>query len=80
MPDGTLHRPWHDAETLPLLLEDQLEEQRQRQSAALAGVTGFDHPAARTIRPAWAGERFDLGDCVQALFGMNLPEQGRQAA
>jgi hypothetical protein len=33
------------------------------------------HPDAQTIRPRWAGERFDLNACVQALFTIELPEQ-----
>jgi hypothetical protein len=34
--------------------------------------------AAQTIRPRWAGERFDLHACVQALFTIKLPEQMKQ--
>lgn len=80
LPDGTPHRPWYDAESLPSQLCHQLAEQREKQSTALAAVSGFDHTAARTIRPRWAGERFDLHECVQALFGMSLPEQDQEAA
>jgi hypothetical protein len=43
-------------------------------------VTGFNHPDAATIRPGWAGERFDLHECVQALFRMRLPDQEQEAA
>jgi hypothetical protein len=43
-------------------------------------VTDFNYPDARVIRPGWAGERFDLHDCVQALFRMRLPDQDQQAA
>jgi hypothetical protein len=80
MPDGSPHRPWYTAEHLPTLLCQQLDRQRERDVAALAAVTGFSHPDAQVIRPGWAGERFDLHACVQALFGMRLPNQDQQAA
>jgi len=80
MPDGSPHRPWQTAELLPVLLGEQLNRQRERDVARLARVTDFNHPDARTIRPGWAGERFDLHACVQALFGMRLPNQDQQAA
>jgi hypothetical protein len=80
LPDGTPHRPWYDGESLPILLSQQLARRRAEQASALADVTGFDHPAARTIRPRWAGERFDLHECVQAIFGMNLSDQDQEAA
>ena len=80
MPDGSAHRPWYTAERLPHLLRDQLDRQRAEDTANLAAVTGFNHPAAQTIRPGWAGERFDLHACVQALFGIRLPDQDQQAA
>jgi hypothetical protein len=38
----------------------------------------FQHPAAQTIRPRWAGERLDLHACVQALFTIKLPEQPKE--
>ncbi|WP_375425152.1 DUF222 domain-containing protein [uncultured Friedmanniella sp.] len=85
MPDGTLHRSWYSAERLPHHLNDQLKDelarQRERASAALAEVTGMDHPDARTIRPGWAGERFDLHACVEVLFGLRLPgaDEGGEA-
>jgi hypothetical protein len=41
-------------------------------------MDSFQHPAARTIRPRWAGERFDLHACVQALFTIKLPEQAKE--
>jgi hypothetical protein len=37
-------------------------------------VDSFHHPDARTIRPRWAGEPFDLHACVQALFTIKLRE------
>ena len=39
----------------------------------------LDHPDARTIQSGWAGERFDLHACVEALFGLRLGEQPEQA-
>jgi hypothetical protein len=80
MPDGSPHRPWYTTEHLPTLLRQQLDRQREHDTAQLAAVTGFNHPDAQTIRPGWAGERFDLHECVQALFNMKLPEQDQQAA
>ncbi len=74
MPDGSLHRSWYSAERLPHLLHDQQEKQRQLEAARFVAVTDLDHPDARTIRPGWAGERFDLHACVQALFNLRLPE------
>jgi len=47
-------------------------------------VDSFQHPDARTIRPRWTGEPFDLHACVQALFTVKLPKPtidlDRQAA
>jgi hypothetical protein len=80
MPDGKPHQPWYSAERLPHLLCDQLDRQRAEDAANLTAVTGFNHPAAQTIRPGWAGERFDLHECVHALFRIKLPDQDQQAA
>lgn len=80
MPDGTPHRPWYSDERLPHMLAAQLDQHRARHEAQLAVVDGFNHPAAQTIRPRWAGERFDLHECVHALFGMKLPEAEPEAA
>ena len=82
MPDGSPHQPWYTADHLPVILRQQLGRQRHQDAATLAGVTGFNHPGARTIRPGWAGERFDLHECVQALFRMKMSEvsQDQQAA
>lgn len=74
MPDGTAHKPWYTAERLPHLLRDQLDRRRAREERALAAVTGMDHPEARTIRPGWSGERFDLHACVATLFGIRMDE------
>jgi hypothetical protein len=54
---------------------DFVLRRRQQTPDQLAAVDSFQHPAARTIRPRWAGERFDLHACVQALFTIKLPEQ-----
>ena len=48
------------------------------QQNQLAAVDSFQHPHARTIRPRWAGERFDLHACVQALFTIKLPQQPKR--
>jgi hypothetical protein len=80
MPDGTPHQPWYHPDNLPRLLQRHLQERREQQTTSLAAVTGFDHPDARVIRPRWAGERFDLHECVQALFRMRLPDQDHEAA
>jgi hypothetical protein len=78
LPDGTEPRPWWGADGLT----DRLAEQARRTAVALAGVDRFDHPDARKILPRWAGEPFNLHDCVQALFTMKTkPEkQDQQAA
>ncbi|WP_375431750.1 DUF222 domain-containing protein [uncultured Friedmanniella sp.] len=80
MPDGTAHRPWYTAERLPATLTAQLQRRQHEQATQLAGVNGLDHPDARTIRPGWAGERFDLHATVHALFGLRLPEPAETAA
>ena len=38
-------------------------------------MDGLQHPDAQTIVPGWAGERFDLHECVRALLTMKLPDQ-----
>jgi hypothetical protein len=50
--------------------------QRQQSSRddQYASVDSFHHPDARTIRPRWAGEPFDLHACVQALFTIKVPK------
>lgn len=78
MPDGTPHRPWWDAETLARLLAEHAA--RPANVPRTATVTSFADAAARTIRPRWAGERFDLHACVEALFAMRLPDHVQQAA
>ena len=78
-PDGQLCEWWVSDDNLARHLDFALRR-RDRQAQhdqhdQLAGVDGFQHPDARTIRPRWAGEVFDLHACVQALFTIKLPEQ-----
>ena len=81
MPDGTPHRSWYTDDALPHLLTSQLDRRRaEREADDLGQVTSFHDPAAQTIRPGWAGEPFDLHACVEALFGMRLPEAQQEAA
>lgn len=70
--------PWWDAETLARLLAEQVD--RRVEGHEVDGVTSFSDPAAQTIRPRWAGERFDLHACVEALFTMRQSEGREQAA
>ena len=69
LPDGTLAPRWWDAEQLAYGLRVQSGPPRAEGSA----------PDAETIRPRWAGERFDLHECVAALFRME-PEPAVLAA
>jgi hypothetical protein len=61
-------------------LQQQIERQAADDQTALTGVTSFHDAEARTIRPGWAGERFDLHACVEALFQMTVPEAHAEAA
>ena len=80
MPDGTPHRPWWDAETLARLpAEHAVGRADDREARPAQEVASFDDPAAQTIRPRWAGERFDLHACVEALFAMRLPQDQHEA-
>ncbi len=74
MPDGRPHEPWHSAEGLAYVLAQQAPGQQARRDAVLADVDGFEHVEARRIRPRWAGERFDLHECVRALSTMRTRE------
>jgi hypothetical protein len=83
MPDGNPPQDWYDAQGLAHLLARQAPEQDARFDTVLDGVDGFGHPDARRIRPGWCGEPFDLHECVQALFRMQLAEdqpEDREAA
>jgi uncharacterized protein DUF222/HNH endonuclease len=84
-PDGRPCDRWVSDENLAQHLDVALRRQRQQaQNDHAASVDSFQHPDARTIRPGWTGEPFDLHACVQALFTMKLPEPtmdlDRQAA
>jgi hypothetical protein len=77
-PDGQLCDRLISDENLARHLDFALRRRQQAQHDQLAAVDSFQHPAARTIRPRWAGERFDLHACVQALFTIKLPEQAKE--
>jgi hypothetical protein len=76
MPDGRPHERWHSAEGLAYVLAQQAPVLAAQRDAVLAEVDGFEHPEARRIRPRWAGERFDLHECVRALSTMRTRENG----
>lgn len=61
LPDGSEPRPWQTADTLA----DLLTANARKAAETIAAVDRFDHPAARTIRPRWAGEPFSVHDCVR---------------
>jgi hypothetical protein len=73
-PDGQLCQSWVGEENLARHLDFALRRQ-QAQQDQLAAVDSFHHPDAKTIRPRWADEPFDLHACVQALFTIKLPDQ-----
>jgi hypothetical protein len=68
---------WVSDDNLARHLDFALRRSRQAHDQ-LAEVDSFQHPDARTIRPRWAGERFDLHACVQALFTIKLREQPKE--
>jgi hypothetical protein len=70
-PDGQPCNCWVDEQNLARHLDFALRR-RNQELDQLAGVDSFQHPDARTIRPRWAGETFDLHACVQALFTIKL--------
>ena len=79
MPDGSAPYAWWHADTLARQLAEQSDHRRQAELAAefdavIEGVDGFGHPDARRILPGWAGERFDIHECVQALYRMQIVE------
>ena len=85
MPDGTAPYPWWHADTLARQLAEQSDRRRQTELAAefdavLEGVDSFSHPDARRILPGWAGEPFDIHECVQALYRMQIAEDEDQEA
>ncbi len=78
-PDGQPCDWWVSDDNLARHLDfAQRRRATQVQQNELAAVDSFQHPDARTIRPRWAGERFDLHACVQALFTIKLPEQPKE--
>jgi hypothetical protein len=77
-PDGQPCELWVSDDNLARHLDFALRRRQQAQRDQLAAVDNFQHPAAQTIRPRWAGEVFDLHACVQALFTIKLPEQSQQ--
>jgi hypothetical protein len=79
-PDGQPCDSWVSDENLARHL-DFARRHAQQQTAEqdqLAEVDSFHHPDARTIRPRWTGEPFDLHSCVQALFTIKLPERTKE--
>ena len=82
MPDGSPHREWYTADGLLNFLarhadKTQAEQQRNQRTSMIENVVSFRHPHARRIQPGWRGERFDLHECVQALFRMR-PRSGSE--
>ena len=79
-PNGQPCDSWVSDENLARHLD--FARRRAQQQAAkqdqLAEVNSFHHPDARTIRPRWTGEPFDLHSCVQALFTIKLPERTKE--
>jgi hypothetical protein len=73
-PDGQPCQPWVSDENLARHLTFAQRRQRQAKHDQYAAVDSFQHPDAKTIRPRWAGEPFDLHACVQALFRIKLPK------
>src|SRR5215211_5600119 len=71
-PDGRLCDSWVDDHNLARHLTFALRRSGGQQDQ-VAEVDSFDHTKARTIRPRWAGEPFDLHACVQAPFTIKLP-------
>jgi hypothetical protein len=72
-PDGRPCEWWVDDQNLARHLDFALR--RQQAHDRLAAVDSFQHPDAKTIRPRWTGEPFDLHACVQALFTIKLQVQ-----
>ena len=77
-PDGQPCDSWVSDENLARHLDfaHRRAHQQMAEEDQLAAVDSFQHPAARTIRPGWTGEAFDLHACVQALFTIKLPKPG----
>jgi hypothetical protein len=71
-PDGRMCDSWVEDDNLARHVAFVLRRNAAQQDQ-LAEVDSFQHPKARTIRPRWACEPFDLHACVQALFTIKLP-------
>ena len=80
MPDGTPHRSWYDADGLARMLVQQVGRRQAEFETIIGVVDGFIHPDAASIRPAWRGEPFDLHECVQTLFRMQVAAGETQEA
>jgi hypothetical protein len=74
-PDGQPCDWWVSDGNLARHLDFALRRRQQAQHDQLATVDSFQHPDAQTIRPRWAGDRFDLHACVEALFTIKRPAQ-----
>jgi hypothetical protein len=74
MPDGTACQHWHT----DVPLANRLRYLNNQQH--IEEVDSFRHPDAKTIQPRWAGEPFNIHDCVQALYRMKLPQTEDQQA
>ena len=75
MPDEGPHKDWWTADGLLTFLAQhadkaQAEQQRLRRRSMIDNVVSFHHPNALRIQSGWRGERFNLHECVQALFRM----------
>jgi 5-methylcytosine-specific restriction endonuclease McrA len=77
-PDGQPCHSWVSDENLARHLDFACRRAQQQTAKQdqLSEVDSFHHPDARTIRPRWTGEPFDLHACVQALFTIKLPKPG----
>ena len=83
MPDGRPHQLWRTPDGLANLLARQSvrpHADHEDRAAIIDAVDGVRHPDARRILPGWRGERFDLHDCVQALFRMQLSDDDQDHA
>ena len=75
LPDGTPCQNWHTDIPLANRLR---HHQATRQH--IEEVDTFGHPDAKTIQPTWAGEPFNIHECVQALYRMKRPQPEDQQA
>ena len=84
MPDGRSPNGWPSHERLTSRLAALVGRRRYQYEfdaeydtdvEGVEDVDRFNHPDAQRIVPGWRGERFNLSDCVSALFGMQLPDE-----